>query len=256
MKIKKSLVYNLFAPLLGLGLIVGIWWIIAASIDAEIILPTPSATFARFFKLFSSNTFYAQIGMTIIRSLVSFIVAFALAGILGAISARFEFFKKAFAPFVVLIRIMPTISVILLVLVWFYSEIAPYIITFIVIFPMMYTTILDAANDVDLKLVEMADIYGLSIWRKISKVYLPCMLPRIFTGMKITLPFCVKLTVAAEVLAFTADSVGRNLQMASVYLDTALLFAWTLIAILLGFLFELLVVLLRRILLRYEYAGK
>ena len=86
-------------------------------------------------------------------------------------------------------------------------------------------------------------------------LYIPGMTPAVLTGMSITLSFSVKLTIAAEVLASTQGSMGRYMSQSSAYIDTPMLLAWTLAAILLGFILEGLVLLVKKILLR-RYHGK
>lgn len=47
-----------------------------------------------------------------------------------------------------------------------------------------------------------------------------------------------KSGVAAEVIGIPSHSIGENLYMAKIYLDTSGLFAWTLVIILVSSLFE------------------
>ena len=251
---KKRLTYNILAPIIGCVVLIVVWYAVAAAIGKSIIFPSPVDTLRSFFILLGDWKFYAAVGKTLGRTLVSFLIAFSLACLIAYLSVLFEFFKKAFSPITVIVRVLPTISVILLVLIWFKSATAPYVITFIVIFPMLYTTVLDAAGKVDPKLVEMCRAYRIPKGRRFLCLYLPSMTPSILTGISISLSFSVKLTVAAEVLASTQGSMGRYMSQSSSYIDTPMLLAWTLAAILLGFLLEGIVLLLKKFYLR-RYHG-
>ena len=253
---KKRVVENIAAPLVGLAAFIGIWYAVSAAIGVSIILPSPTETLIGFFALLRQGSFYLALWYTLSRTIVSFLIAFVTASIFALLSKISVFFKRAFAPFIVILRVLPTISVILLVLIWFKSGTAPYVITFIVIFPMLYKVIVDATENVDQRLVEMGQVYGFSWQKRFLHIYLPQMTPSILTGIGITLSFSVKLTVAAEVLASARESMGRYMQQASAYIETATLLAWTLAAILLGFLLEGLVLLVRKLLVRRYYGNR
>ena len=251
---KKRLIYNILAPIVGCLVFIAVWFIVSAAIGKSIILPSPADTLSGFLVLLGEGSFYLTIGKTLARTLLSFVIAFVLGCVFAFFSVRSEFFKKAFSPIAVIVRVLPTISVILLVLIWFKSATAPYVITFIVIFPMLYTTILNAAENVDPKLIEMCQAYRLSKGRQLLYLYIPEMTPSILTGVSITLSFSVKLTVAAEVLASTQGSMGRYMSQSSAYIDTPMLLAWTLAVVLLGFFLEGLILLVKKLLMRHYHA--
>ena len=164
---KKRLIINIVAPVLGLGVFIGVWYAVAASVGISIILPSPTETFRGFFALLGKEFFYAAIGRTLLRTILGFLFAFTLSLILATLSHTSSFFKKAFAPIAVILRVLPTISVILLVLIWFYSDTAPYVITLLVIFPMLYKTVLDSMERVDPALLEMTKAYRFSFRKRI-----------------------------------------------------------------------------------------
>ena len=251
----KRAVENILAPIVGLAVFIGIWYACSEAIGIEIILPSPTDTAIGFFSLLGQGGFYLALAHTLGRALLAFLIAFLLASGFAAISELCPFFRKAFAPISVILRVLPTISVILLVLIWFKSAAAPYVITFLVLFPMLYKTVLDAADRVDKGLLEMTRAYRFTRSKVLFSFYLPQMIPSILTGASITLSFAVKLTIAAEVLAYTGDSMGRFMQRTSAYMETSMLLAWTIAAIFLGFLLEGMVLLVRKIIMR-RYYGK
>ena len=250
---KKRIAYNIAAPILGCILFIAIWFALSAIVGTSLILPTPAETVRRFFLLLGEGSFYTAVGRTLLRSVLAFLIAFVLATGFAVLSARFAFFRKVFSPFTVILRVMPTISVILLVLVWFRSLVAPYVVTFLVIFPMLYTTVLHAIDGVDPLLKEMTEAYRFSTRKKVFSFYIPQMMPAVLTGVSITLSFTVKLTIAAEVLSYERNSIGHFMQRAATYLETETLLAWTIAAILLGFLLEGLVLFVKKIIVRHYH---
>lgn len=249
----KRVVENILAPVIGLAIFIGIWFAVSAAIGIEIIMPSPIDTASGFFLLLGEKTFYLALLNTLGRALLAFLIAFFTASIFAAASELCAFFRKAFAPISVIMRVLPTISVILLVLIWFRSAVAPYVITFLILFPMLYKTVLDAADRVDRGLLEMTRAYRFSRTKTLFSLYIPQMIPSVLTGASITLSFAIKLTIAAEVLAYTGDSMGRFMQRSSQYMETSMLLAWTIAAILLGFLLEGFVLLIRKLIVRRYY---
>ena len=252
---KKRVLYNIGAPVLGLALFIGIWYALAQAIGISLFLPTPGETLVRFFKLLGEKKFYVAVGNTLLRTILSFSAAFLLACVFAVLSAKFRFFGKVFSPFAVVLRVLPTISVILLVFLLIRSRFAAYVIIFLVIFQMQYKSVLDAIERVDPLLKEMTEAYRFSWQKKVFSFYIPQMTPALLTGMSITLSFTVKLCVAAEVLSYVGKSVGRYMQQAYASLETETLLAWTIAAVLLGFLLEGLLLLLKKMIVR-RYHGK
>jgi NitT/TauT family transport system permease protein len=62
--------------------------------------------------------------------------------------------------------------------------------------------------------------------------------PYLLSGCKIALGIAWKSGVAAEVIAVAGNSIGEKLYLSKIYLDTAGLFAWTIVIIALNRLFE------------------
>jgi len=69
-------------------------------------------------------------------------------------------------------------------------------------------------------------------------------LPFLRSGLNVAVGLCWKSGVAAEVIGIPSGSVGQQLYNAKVYLETADLFCWTLVIVLLSVACEKLLMLL------------
>ena len=96
----------------------------------------------------------------------------------------------------------------------------------------------------DPKLLEMAVVFRMPVWRKIRFIYLPALVPYLVSGCRIALGMSWKSGAAAEVIGLPEHSIGEHLYMAKIYLETADLFAWTLVIILVSAVFEQMVLFL------------
>ena len=238
---------NLLYPFIALGLVVVLWVITATAVGSEYIFPKLSTTLKAFFELFGEKSFYIAIGNTLGRVLLSFVISFAAAMIFAIIASLFNGSGKILSILTSIVRTIPTMSIILLALIWLTTKQAPMLVAILVIFPLQFEGILSAILNVDSRLIEMARVYNVPIKKQITYLYLPEIAPSVFSIMKSTISLNVKLIIAAEVMAQTARSMGVNMQRASVYLDTHILLAWTIMAVILGLILEGIVMLVERL---------
>ena len=126
----------------------------------------------------------------------------------------------------------------ILILIWVSSRNLSFVISFLMVFPIIYTNVLDGISYMDIQLKEMADIFQIPVARRIRWIYLSQIMPFFCTGCSLGLGLCWKAGVAAEVIGIPQNSIGENLYNAKIYLDTAELFAWTMVIICISVLFE------------------
>lgn len=234
LKILKEAAYPV-----ALVAITGLTWYVAALVaGSEFIIPMPSSALKTFFALFADATFYAAFGSTLLRSAIGFTVSLILAAVLAVLSAAFTPLKKLLSPLVSVCRALPTMAVVLLLVIWAGAKSAPVFVALLVIMPTLYSSIIGGIEGVDGKLVEMCAVYNVSRRDTIFKVYLPLTMPAVASPVAGALSLTVKLTVAAEVLANTAGSIGALMQTSRAYFETARLMALTIATVIVSLLLE------------------
>lgn len=247
MKNKKLYqIINYSLPVVTVVMIVIVYAIISKVVGVELIAPSVGSTLKEFFAMFGKGEFYKAVGGTLWRAFIAYVLSFVLAFALAALTKLWKPLRRAFSPIVALIRVLPTMSLILLALIWFNSFQSTVLVAFCIVFPMLYTGFCDAIESVDKDLIEMSRVYAVEKRRLVTKLYIPQTLPLVFTSIKSSIGLNLKLIISAEVLAQTADSMGLYMQLAKINLDTAVLLAWTIVAILLGGLFEGIVTLIQK----------
>jgi NitT/TauT family transport system permease protein len=126
------------------------------------------------------------------------------------------------------------------------------LISFLIVFPSIYAATLGALLSVDKGILEMSRVFKVSKKDIALKFCLPSSMPAVFTSMKSNISLNLKIIIASEVLANTVKSMGFEMQAAKLYLQTPLLLAWTLAAVLISFLLETSIDVLRRLTLKWE----
>lgn len=245
---KKRISYQWIYPIITAVLFFAVWMIVTAAVGKEYIIPGPAATFRALGQILKTD-FFRILLSTFLRAFIAFLTSFTLAAAVCAISVFVKGFHKIISPIVTFLRATPTMSVIMICLIWLDGNAAPIVIASLVLFPMLYAAFYASYQGVDGDLVELATLYRVSPLKRITGLYLPCMLPSVLSASKSNIGLAVKLTVAAEVMSQTGRDIGIgiSMQMTRYTLDTAGLLAWTIVAVLLAAFLETCVFLIAKI---------
>ncbi len=215
-----------------------VWQAAALWVNEPLILASPLQVGERLFALGGTGAFWNTVGYTTLRILLGFLLGFVVGTGLAVISGRFRLVETLLWPFVVTIKSIPVASFVILVLIWLSSGPLSIFISFLMVFPVMYLNVLQGLKATDRKMLDMAKMYKLSWKKKLKYIYLPQVQPFLHSACSIALGLSWKSGVAAELIGRPDGSMGDRLYMAKVYMDTADLFAWTVVIILLSQVFE------------------
>lgn len=212
-----------------------IWEIASVALGSSVILPSPLEVASSVLKLFASPVFLKNVGATVIRAVLSFLIIFVSGAVTGTAAGLLPALDAVLSPFITLLKATPVMSVILLAFIWFSTGTVPVFAAFLMAFPVMYVQVLNASHRLDPKLDQMCRVYGISGRKYLGGFVIPSLVPSYVTGAKQSLSMIWKVVIASEVLTVPQSGIGRSLQLAQVRLDTASVFAWTIIAVVLTF---------------------
>lgn len=215
-----------------------IWQLIYMLVGRDIYVPSPIDVLMRLREMLFLPRFWSIMSYSIYRVIVGMLLSVVMGIILGVIASLNAYVYALLHPLVVAIRATPVMSFIIIALIWFSSGNVPIFICFLMCFPIIWTNVIEGIDNVDFRLLEMAKIYCVKQWIVLKKIYIPAMTPYLFAACITALGLGWKVSVAAEVLSHPRNAIGSEIYSAKVYLDSRELFAWTLVVILLSFLFE------------------
>lgn len=109
--------------------------------------------------------------------------------------------------------------------------------SFLVVVPMVYVSTLSGLEHTDKNFWRWR-VFSIPMWKRIHYIYVPALLPYLVNGCRTALGMSWKSGVAAEVIGIPEGSIGEQLYYSKLYLDTAGLFAWTFVIIVISALFE------------------
>ena len=215
-----------------------VWQLGAMAIDQQIILVSPVQVLVRLAQLIPTPDFWGSIAYSLVRITLGFLAGTAAGAALAALSARFRRVEELLAPALLAVKSIPVASFIILALILFSSRNLAVIISFLIVLPVLYSSVLEGIRSADGQLLEMARVFRIPAGRRVRYVYLPQVLPYFRSACGSALGLCWKSGIAAEVIGMPDGSIGERLQQAKLYLDTPDLFAWTLVIVLLSLTFE------------------
>lgn len=215
-------------------LLVVVWRAAAGAIGAPIVLPTPGETAASVLTVFRSRTFLAAVGSTAARGLGAFGLSFGAGLVLGVAAAKSRIVEASLQPLLTVIRSTPVMAVILLAMIWFRAGTVPVFVGVLIGFPIVFASVVEGVRSIDPHLTEMARVYGVRGIRLVRHVSLPALVPYLLGAASSGLGLTWRVVVGAEILSQPVHAIGSALQSAQARLETADVFAWTVVAIVLG----------------------
>ncbi len=221
------------AVILSLLVLIGVWHVVSIRMDIPIILPTPGQTGEALVSVIMSRDFLVHVGTTVIRGLQSFLIISIVSTTLGILSGVFPIVGSLLAPVLVVSKATPVMAIILLAFIWFTSNTVPVFSAFLMAFPVMFTTVENGVHQVSKELVEMSKVYRFSRYSRLRYLLIPSITPYIITGAKNSLSLIWKVVIAAEVLTSPSLGLGARMHSAQINLETAEVMSWTVIAIIL-----------------------
>ena len=217
--------------LLGIGLLLFSWSLIAYCLNQPILVPGPATTYRELVRIVSGESFGRTIAATVWRFLLGFGLTALLAMLLGAAAGLHQSIATLFSPFIALIKAIPTMAIILLAIIWLKSNAAPVLVVFLISFPVLYWSWKTGMEETDRKLLQMAKVFRVGFFRQLFEIYLPTARPYVWAGMSSALGLGFKVCIGAEVLCQPQHGIGSAFQIEKANLNTAGVFAWAIICV-------------------------
>lgn len=215
-----------------------LWHFASMALDSRLLLVSPVEVLQRLLELANTPSFWTSIAFSLGRIALGFFLACIAGSLLAALAARFRPICELLQPVILTIKSIPVASFVVLALIWLSSKRLSVFISFLMVFPVIYTNLLEGIFQANRELTEMAQVFQVPFFRRLRYLHLPQLLPYFRSACQVSLGLCWKSGIAAEVIGIPEGSIGAKLQQAKLYLDTPDLFAWTFTIVLLSLVCE------------------
>ncbi len=235
---KELLQKNSIRKVLSVALALLLWQAGAMALDLHLLLVTPLEVVRRLCTLVLESDFWRTLLFSFGRIVLGFALAFALGCLLGVLSGKWPLLETLLWPYVITIKTVPVASFIIISLIFFSAKQLSTFISFLMVFPVIYSNVLEGIRSTDRELLEMAQVFRIPWIRRLGYIYLPHLKPFLFSACSVALGMSWKSGVAAEVIGVASGSIGEKLYESKIYFMTEDLLSWTVIIVAVSVLFE------------------
>src|SRR5690348_13056702 len=181
-----------------------LWWAASALMNDPDVLPSPFVIGRTIAGDLASvgpegHSAYFHVGITLARIFVAFAAAMLAGTGIGLAMGLSVAFERALLALIPLMLTMPTILMVFLAVMWFgFSEAGGLVAVMAVVTPYVAVNIFEGTKATDKSLVEMGRTFKARDWLLLRKVYLPQLMPYIFSSFRYGFGMTWKIVALAE----------------------------------------------------------
>jgi NitT/TauT family transport system permease protein len=193
--------YVRLRPVLFIGVLLGAWQL-AAVLRPHQLLPGPWKTAHGIADLVHHGLIVKYIVASLFRVTWGFFLAVIIAVPLGLAIGWYRRAEMAFNPILQILRPISPLAWIPIAILWFgVGDLAAVFLIFVGCFLPLLLTVINAVQSVPAVYVNAGRNFGLGPIALMRKILLPAIVPRLMTGLRITLGVAWLVVVAAEMIA-------------------------------------------------------
>lgn len=215
-----------------------LWHVLAVNIHQKILLVTPLAVIQRLTTIWKLTDFWTYIWFTFYHIAGGFLLGLIFGIVLAVLSYKVPLFETLLWPYMETVKAVPVASFVVICLIWLTSDNLSTFISFLIVVPVIYQNVLTGLRQDNKKLEQMAKLFRLSFFRKMKYIIIPKVRPFLISACEVTLGMAWKAGVAAEIIGTPGGSIGKQIFISKMYLDTDDLLAWTVIIVLISIISE------------------
>lgn len=226
-------IWTLLAQRLFLAVVFIALWALVASRMPAFVLPGPSKVWDAMLTLFGTATFLHDVGMTMYRVVMGFLLATLVGTPLGLALGSNRTLAQFFEPLLSVTNTVSSAIWAVFAIIWFgISNATTIFVVFMTAMPLILTNVWQGSKNVDKQHIDLARSFRMSRAQILRKIYLPSILPYFFSGARLAFGFGWRVSLVAETLG-SSDGIGYRLRQAADLVQTDQVFAWTLTLVLL-----------------------
>jgi NitT/TauT family transport system permease protein len=205
---------------------IGLWHVLTATdVLPPFFFSTPADVFSRIVKWFAEGTIWRHLWVTLVESVLAFVIGSVAGALVGFWFARKPFLAAVLDPYVKMINALPRVVLAPIFALWLglgiWSKVALGVtLVFFVVFFNVYQGVKEVSHTV----LANARMLGMSERQLMRHVYWPSALSWMFSSLHTSVGFAVVGAVVGEYLG-SAAGLGYLIQQAEGVFDVAGVFA-------------------------------
>ena len=215
-----------------------LWEILSLLIGNQFLLPNIKSTARELFLLLSDMDSYRFMLLTLLRVCFGLLLGIILGVGLGILAHTSSIVHSLLSPFITVIRSTPVASFIVVLWVIFSGDVLSVFVAFLMVMPIIWQSTVDGFNSIDKSLEEVALIFRFGYMKRLRLIVFPALLKFLLPSIITSVGLAWKAEIAAEIIAYTKNSIGQEINDAKYFMETPRVFAWTVIVILFSIILE------------------
>jgi ABC-type nitrate/sulfonate/bicarbonate transport system permease component len=238
---------------LSLGVILALWASLTLSGVANTdLFPSPDMVWSAFIDLYREGLLTQDLGISLRRAGVGFVIGASLGVALGLLTARIRPIGEGLHPFLNILRPIPAIALAPVAIVWFgIGEPSKYFLIAYTVFLAVWLNTDHGASNIAQTYIRASRSLGAGISREFFEVVLPAAAPHIVAGLRTGAALAFLSLVAAELTGASAG-IGYRIQEARQFIRTDRMFVGLIELGLLGAMLDFCFVQMSRRLVHWE----
>lgn len=214
-----------------LALLVLIGWYFFAHKVPAFVLPGPDDVLKAFSNLLGDAHFWQDVGATVKRVIVGFILAAVIGTSLGVVFGANRHLATFFEPVISVLNSVSSAIWAIFAIIWFgISDASTITVVFMASMPIIFTNVWNGTKSVDRQYVELARSFRMGWLQIIRKVYVPTILPAFFSAARLAFGFSWRVSLVAETIG-AGSGIGYRLRIAADMIQSAEVFAWAILMV-------------------------
>jgi NitT/TauT family transport system permease protein len=211
-------------------------WIAASDLVGTRVFPAPEAVALAIIHEARSGALGFNLGITLLRVLVSFTIAMVLGTVIGLGMDRGSLINRLLDSWLVILLNLPALVIIVLAYIWVgLTETAAIIAVALNKLPVAIVMVREGARAIDPALDEMATVFRMGGWVRLRHIVLPQLAPYLAAAARSGLSLVWKIVLIVELLG-RPNGVGFEIGVAFQLFDVTriLAYALTFVAVMLA----------------------
>lgn len=199
-------------------------YLILSSCFDKFMFPSFASLFKRIMTLFSQDNILVLYLDTIGKLFICILLSFVFALFIAFVRIYNKESSEFLTPFLAFLKCSPLAVISVYVFFLFNKNIGPYIITIMVILPLICEGVFTAQEEINTQIKNELSVTDVSKFKKFIKIYLPMMSPYLVMSFLMSFGLGLKVMVMGEYIMYTPSSLGEFIYNAksSVEIDTLL----------------------------------
>ena len=217
-----------------------LWEISAHLLDLKFIFPGAIDTFNALGKLIVTADFWKTVLFSMLRIFLGLILGVVF-GICFALLHQFIPFLRSFISIgMTIIKSTPVASIIMVLWVVMVngSKNLPALIALLMVAPIIWQNLCDGFSTIDNNLSEVCYVFEFTRSKRIKLLILPQLIRYFVPAFLTSIGLAWKSGIAAEIISYTKNSIGKNIFDAKNYFEGDVMLAWTISVVILSLFFE------------------